>query len=501
LHALDVAVLIVYFAAMLALGGGFFRRRRSADRFMAGGRNLPAWVVGLSIFGTYVSSISYLALPGAAFAGDWNWFVFSLSLPLAGWLAIVYFVPFYRRKGAISAYEHLEARFGPWARTYALTCYLLTHLARAGTILYLLALSLAPLLGWDMPWIIIATGAVVTFYSLLGGIEGVIWTDVVQSVVLIAGALVAVGLLLGGMPDGPTQVFEIGVHHDKFSLGNLGPDLTRQTFWVVLAYGLLINLQNFGIDQSFVQRYMTARSDSAAQRSVWLTAILYPPVSAVFLFIGTALFAFYSAWPERLPADLRQRPDGVFPWFILTEMPAGLRGLVIAGIFSAAMSATSGILTSSATLFLCDIWKRHVSPKAGDRESVRVLYTATFVVGALGTAAALAMIPVRGVLEQWWKLAGVFSGGMLGLFLLGLVTRFRSRLAPAAATLAGILVIIWMTLSNQWTWFPEPYRSPFHTFLTIVFGTLTILSTGFVLSWLIGKRGTQSAECGTQHCD
>src|SRR5262245_25432841 len=153
---------------MLALGGGFFRRRRSADRFMAGGRNLPAWVVGLSIFGTFISSITFLAYPGFAFAGNWNAFAFSLSLPLAAWLAVIFFVPFYRGGHAISAYEHLEIRFGPWARTYAVVCFLLTHIVRGGAILFLLALAVKPVLGWSIPWTILATGIVVTLYSLLG---------------------------------------------------------------------------------------------------------------------------------------------------------------------------------------------------------------------------------------------------------------------------------------------------------------------------------------------
>ena len=215
----DVAVLVAYVAGVVGLGCYFVRRSRSTEGFTVAGRSLPGWAVGLSIFGTYVSSISFLALPGKAYAADWNPFVFSLSLPLAAWMATRFFVPLYRERGDVSAYSYLESRFGPWARSYAAVCYLLTQLARVGTILYLVALALNLLLGWDIRAIIIVTGALVTLYTLLGGIEAVIWTDVVQSIVLSVGAIVCTVLLLCGMPEGPGQLFEIARQNHKFSLG------------------------------------------------------------------------------------------------------------------------------------------------------------------------------------------------------------------------------------------------------------------------------------------
>ena len=268
---------------------------------MTGGRNLPAWVVGLSIFGTFVSSISFLALPGKAYTDNWNPLVFSLTLPVSAWLAVRYFVPFYRGHDRVSAYEHLETRFGGSARTYASACYILVQMGRTGTILFLVALPLHELLGWDVRWTIVGLGVLTTVYTMVGGIEGVIWTDVVQSIVLIAGAVLCVVLIPLGLPEGPGQVFEIAGQEGKFSLGDLGASLAESTVWVVLAYGLVINLQNFGIDQSYVQRYLTARSDREARKSVWLGALSYIPVSAFFLFIGTALFAFYLARPAELP--------------------------------------------------------------------------------------------------------------------------------------------------------------------------------------------------------
>ena len=292
LPTVDVVVLVAYLAGVVAFGCWFVRRSRTTEGFTAAGRALPGWAVGLSIFATYLSSNTFIGVPGKAFGGNWNSFVLSLSLPIAAPIAAWYFVPFYRRTGEISAYHHLEKRFGVWARSYAMVCYLLTQLARMGSILFGLALTLYALVGWDVATIIVITGVLVTFYTLVGGIEAVIWTDVAQSVVLLVGAVGVAVLLVFFMPEGPSQIIAIAaanVAGNKFSLGSFGPSVAESTFWVVLIYGIVINLNNFGIDQSDVQRYHAARSDRQAARSVWLGAMLYLPVSALFFFIGTAL--------------------------------------------------------------------------------------------------------------------------------------------------------------------------------------------------------------------
>ena len=483
LPALDLVVLLVYLGGMTAYGCWFARKQQSVDEFMAAGRSLPGWAVGLSIFGSYVSSISFLANPGKAFSGNWNPFVFSLSLPLAAWISVRYFVPFYRKLGDISAYHHREQRFGPWARTYAVGCYLLTQLARMGTILYLLALALVPLLGWDVKTVILMMGVVMTIYPFLGGTEAVIWVGVIQAATLVVGALICVVFPVLGMPGGLPEIMRIAGEHQKFSLGSAGPSLTEPTYWVVLVYGLCINLQNFGIDQSYVQRYITARTDRDAARSVWMGALLYIPLSACFFFIGTALFAFYTAQPTLLPAGIK--PDAVLPHFIRTQLPAGLAGVIVAAICAAALDSN---LNCMATLTLCDIYRRYFRPEATERESMRVLQFATLGFGVLGTLTALAMIRVQSALDAWWQLAGIFSGGMLGLFLLGLLSRRAGSRAGAVGVAVGVLVILWMTLSPKWEGPLAPFRSPFHNFLTIVFGTLAILLIGFALAGRLDSR-------------
>ena len=466
---LDVAVLTAYVVGVVGLGLALSRRGRESDRYMGTGRALPGWAVGLSLFGSYVSSISFLANPGKAYAADWNFFVFSLASLPAAWIATRLFVPFYRRTGEVSAYEHLERRFGPWARTYAVVCFLLTQMARMGTIVYLLALALSPLTGLGVPAIIVGVGAVMTVYTLFGGIEAAVWTGVFQSAVLLAGTIAVLVAVTTAVPGGAPRVVSIGWEHGKFSLGSLAPDFTSSSFWVILLYGLTINLQNFGSDQGYIQRYFTARSDREATRSIWFVPALYVPVAAVFFFVGTALFALTLARPDFLPAGLTA--DAVFPHFIAHALPAGVRGLVVAAILAAAMDSN---LNSMATLTLCDLYKRYFRPGATERESVWVLRLSMLVWGALGTTVALAMISRQTVLDRWWTLAGVFSGGMLGLFLLGLLTRARNA-AAAAATAAGVLVILWASLDTRW-------KAPFHGLMAAVVGTLVILLVGLLFS-------------------
>lgn len=492
LPLVDWVVLGIYFAAMLGVGLYFYRSGKSstAEGFTKADGAMPGWVVGLSILATYLSSISFLALPGRAYAGNWNAFVFSLSLPLAVWVAARWFVPYYRATGEVSAYSHLEARFGPWARVYAGVCYLLTQLARMGSVMFLMALPLHLLLGWEIHWVILLTGVSVILYTMLGGIVAVMWSDAVQAVILMAGALLCLALLLAGLPGGFAAGVDYATAQEKFSLGSFGASLGESTFWVVLAYGLVINLQNFGIDQNYVQRYVAARSEQAARRSLWLGGMLYIPVSLVFFLIGTGLFVFYGAQPGLLPASLQagDQADRVFPYFILTQLPPGVRGLLLAAIFSAAMSTLSTSLNSSATLLLTDWYQRFFRPQAGERESMRVLHLASLLWGALGTGVALAMIGVKAALDAWWTLSGIFAGGMLGLFLLGLISRRAGNPAAITAVVTGVLVILWMTLSPAATGWPDGLRNPFHSFMTVVVGTLVILLVGLGVSGFFGSR-------------
>ena len=486
---IDLSILFVYLGAILSLGVYFAKKGQTSERFMTAGGSLSGWVVGLSIVGTYVSSISFLANPGKSYHANWNPWVFGLSLPLAAWIATKFFVPFYRKSKHISAYHHLEQRFGPWARTYGASIYVLLQLGRMGTILYLMALPLHHFLAWPIWTVITFMGVLVIFYTLIGGIEVVIWTDVVQTIVLVCGAVTVVVILILRMPGGLGEIISIAGQHGKFSLGSFGPSLFESTFWVVFLFGLFENIRNFGIDQSYIQRYLTAASEKEARKSVWLGALAYLPISALLFFIGTALFAYYTLQPELLPASLQglNQGDQMFPFFIVTALPEGFRGLLIAGIFAAGMSSVDSSLNCSATLVLSDFYKRYFRLESGEKESMRVLQISTISCGVLAIGLGLSMIGIKSALDLWWKLSGALGGGILGLFLLGFISQKTKNNAAILGVCTGIAVISWMSLTPlfaaKWGLFVE-VQSPFHGFLSTVFGTLAVILVGFLLTFV-----------------
>ena len=486
MNTIDLIIFLVFTLGVVVFGCSFYKKGNTSAEFTEAGRSLPGWVVGMSIFATYVSSISYIGYPGKAFAADWNAFVFSLSIPIASYFAARYFVPFYRHGGSVSAYTFLEEKFGRWARLYASACYLLTQIARMGSILYLLAVPMHILMGWNMHMVIIATSIGIIIYSMLGGLKAVIWADAIQGIILIGGALLCLGILCFSMPGGPAQVFDLAIHSpqgNKFSLGEFTGDLTTSTFWVCLIYGIFINLQNYGIDQNYVQRYHAAKTDRDARFSALFGGYLFIPGSALFFLIGSALYSYYTAHPHLLPSDIAAKPDYVFPFFIVNGLPVGLRGLLIASIFAAGMSTVSTSVTSAATIILTDYYKPLVK-NASERRQVYVLRLSSVLVGIIGIFVAIAMLSVESIIDAWWKLSSIFSGGMLGLFLLGIMPRCIHRWAALAGCVAGIAVIAWISLAGL-------YDLPgihLHEYLAIVLGTTTIFVVGFLLTLLVKRH-------------
>ncbi|SFD24937.1 sodium:solute symporter [Spirosoma endophyticum] len=514
LPLVDLAVIAAYLVAMVLVGVYFSRKNKNADQFTKASGLIPGWATGLSIYATFLSSNTFLGVPGKAFGTNWNSFVFSLSMPLAAYVAARFFIPFYRRTGEISAYTHFEHRFGPWARTYAVVCFLLTQLARMGSIFLGIALSLQALTGYSMQMIMVVMGICIIIYTVLGGIEAVIWTEVVQAVIKTFGALLIVYLIVQSMPGGVDKIVDIGKANDKFSLGTFSLTFTESSFWVVLLYGFFINLNNFGMDQNYIQRYHTTASTKEASKSLWLCVWLYVPASLLFFIIGACLFAYYQLHPEfidaikqkvamdRLPigasaADVSRlvatlQPadygDKVMPHFMVTKVPPGLMGLIISAILSAAMSTISSGMNASATVFTEDIYKRYVNPNLSGKKLLTLLHLSTVVVGLAGLGAGIAMIGVKSILDTWWTLSGIFAAGMLGLFLLGLISRQTKSPEALTATIIGVLVIIWMTFSGK---LPDEYgflRNTLHSNMIIVVGTLTIFLTGMVLTKLKNRN-------------
>lgn len=491
----DQIVVGVYLVGIVAYGAYFLKRSRTVEGFAVGSRSMPGWALGLSILGTYLSSITFLAYASDAYKSDWNRFVFSLTIPIICVVAVLVFVPLYRRKLRITAYEYFEERFHPWARSYAGVSLVLIQIGRIGAVLYYVAMALSEFVGVEVHWIILVVGFAVIIYTVLGGIEGVVWTDVVQVFILVAGALACVGILLFSMPEGPGQIFSIGSAKGKFGLGGWSLDLALPTFWVIFIYGIVENLKNFGVDQNYIQRYLAAKSGREARKALWMGGLIYVPVSALFLFIGTAIFAYYSVHTGKLPAELQtvKGADRIFPFFIVTELPVGVRGLLIAAILAAAMSTVDSSINSSATVCIVDFYKRYFRRGASDRQALMGMRIVTVALGIVGTGAALLMIRAKSALDVWWNISAVFGGGMVGLFLLGILVRRAGHVSALCGVVVSVLVIAWATFARN---LPEGWRwlqCPFHPHLTGLLGAAALILVGCIVAAILREeRGEPS---------
>lgn len=486
LGVFDMAILAAYCAVVVGMGIYYSRKCRTAEEFMVAGRSIPAWAAGLAIMSTYTSSISYIATPGKAYDSNWHPLIFSLAIFPVAWLACRYAVPYYRRMKLLSVYEFLEERIGAWGRVYAAMSFLFYIVGRTAVILYLVSLLLSQFLDWPIALIIVIVGLVTILYTLLGGMEAVIWTDVLQSAIMIAGLLFCVVSLSLRICTGPDPLIQAAVDAHKFSLGSWDLSLSSRTIWVMVIYGVTENLRNLLADQNFVQKYSSVPTERQARRSIWIAMLIYIPMTAVFLYIGTALFAFYSTGSAGAAVT---KGDEAFPYFIATQLPAGLKGLVLAAVAAAAMSTVDSALNCSATVLLMDFYKRFFHPQASDGASLRCLRAVTVVLGLLGTGLAILLIcSEKSTLDIWWQISGIFGGIILAMFAL---SALRVRLAPwqsLVVVVVNLAVIVWGTFARNlpagWKW-AQPRFDPI---LTGAVGTAALIAGALAFHLLNPRR-------------
>jgi SSS family solute:Na+ symporter len=346
---------------------------------------------------------------------------------------------------------------------------------RSGMILFLLALLLKSIIGLSVPMVILVVGVSTMVYSMMGGLQAVVWTDAIQAIILIGGALLCLLVLGCTLPDGFAAGFSGAFEAGKMSLGGFSlSGWGTETFWVTFIYGIFLNLQNFGIDQTYTQRYVAAKTEFEAVRSMMGGALLYVPVSFVFIVIGTLLWVWVKGSPGVVPADVLAKSDAVFPWFIVNRLPPGVSGLLVAAIIAAAMSTVSSTLNSGATVLLEDYRKRFAKTELPPKAQLRFLRCATAGLAVFSMAVAIAVMNVSSVLTTWWAAQSVLSGGMLGLFLLGAFARRTRAVHAAVATALGVLTVFWIVFGAKLTGASQML----HVNLSIVAGTLVLVFSG-----------------------
>ncbi len=435
---LNYTVLAVYLFVLLLIGFIYSKNQNSTDDFFKGGNRIPWWAAGISIFGTQLSAITFMAIPAKTFATDWLYFFLMMTIIMVSPFIIRYFLPFYRRYNLTSAYEFLEMRFNLPTRLVGSTMYIFLQLGRLGIVLLLPSLALSVVTGIDVNLCILTMGLMSILYTVLGGIEAVIWTDVLQVVVLLGGALLSLGILYASL-DGVSIGDYIGAY-DKMKILDWNIDFSQPTLWVVLIGGLASNIVQYGSDQTVIQRYLTTKDERSAAKGITVGAWMTLPATLIFFSLGTLLFVYYKSQPELLSPVL-DKTDAVFPWFIVNGLPPGVSGLLIAAVFAASMSSLDSSMNSVATVITTDFVRR-LWPLNRETGYLKMARWITVVIGVMGTGIAWMMATwgISSLWDQFNMIVGLFAGGLGGVFVLGIFFKRASGYGALIGLIASGII-------------------------------------------------------------
>lgn len=463
IRAADLLVVVAYLAAMLGLGAYFARRNASAENYFVGRRNFPGWVVALSMLGTIISSTTFLALPAAAYVLDWRQLTVNLVVPFIAILAALVFIPFFRRSGLTSAFEYLGDRFGQVARVYGTLSFVFLQSIRVAQVLFLVSLPLQFLTGAPLEWVILGGGVFVALYTIAGGMETVVWAGMVQALIMLAGGVLCLLAVVLQLPGGLGQVIDVGSASNKFSLGAMEWNVHQRTFWTVLILGVVNWLNIYSGEQTLVQRYVSASSLREARKATLLFSGIAVPMWTMFFFIGTALFVFFRVFPDPKVAGLQ--PDQVLPYFVLTHIPVGLAGLVIAAVIAAAMSSLDSGVNSIATVIVVDLLKPHLARGRSDQyylNAARVASGAAILVMTLG-AFTFSRLEKESMNDVSLIVFSVLGGAITGIYMLGFFTRRVDGFAVNVALGLAIALNIYLGLGVMKV-LPEAWRLGVHSY-------------------------------------
>jgi len=504
IRIVDLLVLALYFVGMSLFGLYFARKNKNTEEYFLGNRNFPGWVIGISMIGTGISSISFLAYPADAYKTTWLRLLPGFTYPLSALIGAFVFMPFYRRTRATSAFQYLERRFGPGMRMYGATALLLGQLARISIILYLLSILIAELTGLPAWAAVLLSGFFVSFYTVAGGIEAVIWTDVVQTAILIGGGVFCLFKIAWALPGGFEQIFAVANSADKFAFAEVLPDgsraapswdfsFARKTGLMMLFVGLSAFMGEHACDQNAVQRYCAARSMKDARFAMFLTASIMVPLWVYFMFLGTSLYVFYQEFPApeatAILSGAEPKAEKIFPFFIVSNLPPGLSGLVLAAVAAAAMSSLDSSINAISTVSITDFYRRWFAKDRDERHylrAARIVAIAASIIMVVG-AWILIIVPGQTLQDTALTLAGIMAGGLLGLYLLGFLTTRGDGRAVGVAILCAISWSAYMALVAAGH-VPESLRLPVDVYYAGILGNIVMFTTGYALACLLPRR-------------
>jgi SSS family solute:Na+ symporter len=491
LHYIDYLIIIVSLAVPILVSLKFWKKQKNTEHYFIAKGAVPTWVIGVSILATLISSITFLAYPGNGYASNWILLVQGLMVPVALSGFIWFIVPLYRNVIKLSAYEYFEHRFGFFARIYSSLGFFLAHFSKMGTVFFLLAMALSGMTGIDTYSMIWILGFVVVFITLIGGIEAVFWLDVFQGILLVLGGVIALLIIVFTIPGGTSTIWDIASAGGRTGFGPYNFSFTELTFWVMVLNGIFYAIQKYGTDQTIVQRYLSASSNKEAVKASFMGVFLTVPVWALFMFIGTALYAYYQVNSGVLPANTK--PDEVFPFFIMTQLPVGVVGLILSALMAAAISSLDADLNCLSAICVSDYYARF-KPQSTEKQRMQVSRAVIVIAGVMSLLIASYYVKIggEGILDVVFTLYSIFSGGIAGMFLLGLFSKRANKQGLYVGIGACILFTGWAVLTsvkldlgqgNQILIDLGKYNFTHNKFMLGVYSHIVLFVVGFIASY------------------
>jgi SSS family solute:Na+ symporter len=475
---LNGAVIVAYLVLLVALGIYLGRRDRRTDDYFLAGRGIPWWAAGISIYATQLSAITFIATPGLFYSSNWLVAPSCIVVLAVAPFVVYFYLPFFRRLRITTAYEYLERRFSYPVRLIGCASFVAFQLGRMAIVVYLPALALQAVTGLSVYACIAAMGVLATVYTVLGGMRAVIWTDVLQTFVLLFGLLFALTLLLvdgGGVRATYSEAWQLG----KFQSFEWSWSVTELTTWVVMIGLFTTQIAPYTSDQAVIQRYLTTKDERAAARGIWLNGLLSIPFLLLFYLVGTGLWVYFRGHPEEVIVGMPS--DQAFPLYMARRMPPGLSGLVIAGVFAAAMSTLDSGMHSIATSLTTDVIGR--LRRLEDRVRLRIARWVTLAAGVLGTiiACLLAGAEIRSLFDFFQQIVGLLASGLVAFFMLGIFTKRANSVGAISGALVSAVVLYVVST-----------RDLVHPYLYAVIGISVALVVGYLVSLITGGMGRSS---------
>ena len=485
--AMAWAVVGVYALLMVGMACFFIFKKKDEAAYFRGGNKIPWYVAGMSIFATMLSSITFIAIPTQAYLQDWRYFVMAFFIIGMAPVAIFYYLPFFCRLGITSAYEYLEKRFNLGVRLFGSAAFIVFMVCRVAVVTLLPAIALNAVTGISIDACILLCGILTMIYCSLGGLEAVIWSDFVQGIVLMGGAVsVLVILIMKTGPEGAhfATFWQTANESGKTAMWDFRFLLSQPVVWVVAVQGLISNLSSYTSDQCVIQRYIATPDERATRRSLWFNGCMSIFAQIVFYGIGTALFAFYKTNPSAMDVTM-PKGDSILPIFMATGMPPWLAGLVIAAVFAATISTLSANLSSASTAVVTDYIKRF-KPDISGKAQIRCGQMATYAIGLVGIFAALSLSRMESsaLFDNFNKYIAMLTAGLTGLFFMGVFMPRIKGLAAVIGLSANYFVCFTCDLLGC-----DVFGIKFHPFLLGGIGLVVCVLVALAASLILREKG------------